>query len=165
MKMIAFLKKFFVMIASIVLTVGFVFSVKISTNEGFDGVFQLFSAYKEVVIVTKENPQVENFNKLQNGNQFYIKCNKTNCLKVVDQIEKIDGVVLHFSKETPLKYFQSLLNYDLSIQRNIEKSQVYYGYTSSFDGYVICNQKRVNVQLAKTSNGWVLGVPMILTGF
>ena len=42
---------------------------------------------------------------------------------------------------------------------------IYYGYYSNFKDYRYVDGKKINFQLAKTGEGWILGLPLIETGF
>ena len=42
---------------------------------------------------------------------------------------------------------------------------IYYGYTSKYSDFRLINGKKINIQIAFTEYGVMLGLPLILTGF
>lgn len=79
--------------------------------------------------------------------------------------KNFDGIVLYFDKNCPFEFFLNKLSFNLSSASLIENLKVYYGYTELFNKFVVHDNKKINVQIAQREDCWILGMPLILTGF
>lgn len=119
------------------------------------------------LIVVCDDMLEEYENSFQSGSDFYYTFEgdeMKGVLEKLDDIEGLKGLNLYFPPETKLAYFQGKLDY-LSDKSLLDETEIYYGYYRHFDDFEWLNGKKINVQLALTSEGWVMGLPMILTGF
>lgn len=143
------------------------FGLKFSRIENKSSVIEIFGEYETVAIVTDENVEIEERKCVKNGKQRIYTYDKSEESLLQEHMigNELEGIVLHFSLEIDFSYFQQLFKGNLTRASQIENISVYYGYVSSYPKSVIHKGKFVNAQLAKTDNGWVLGFPVILTGF
>ena len=126
----------------------------------------VFDRVEKVVFVLSEKN--ENFTDvLQNGNDFYYTFDKIeamNLLSSLDEMNGLKGVNLYFSKELSLSYFQERLDF-LGERKECEEMDVYYGFYRHYKKFELVDGKKVNVQLVFTGDQWIMGLPLILTGF
>ncbi|MBQ8444461.1 MAG: hypothetical protein IJX25_03825 [Clostridia bacterium] len=123
-----------------------------------------FSMAESGVLVTSK--ALEDKECFCSGNEYYSSFEGDeliNLLEDINQYENVKGVNLYFSNDVPLNYFQSQIDYLES--ETIENVGLLLGYCKDYNDFVWTEGKKINVQLAKIENGWVLGFPMILTGF
>ena len=128
--------------------------------------FDEFDNVERVVIVSKTRID-DCDNCIENGDDFYCVFEGENVKNILDNIqeqEEIKGVNLYFSKDTKLSYFQEKLDY-LSDKSQIDDVEIYYGYYKGYQDFEWLEGKKINVQLARVEDGWIMGFPMILTGF
>jgi len=162
MKMIVFFKYFLFILLSIVLVATTIFAFKFQNQNHC--VLDKFDFWDKITFVTKSR---NDLNGIKNGNLNYY----TYTSKKLNEVEKflkgneIEGLTLYFSSQVTLGYFQKKLNYNLTSISKHESLQVYYGFCNEYHDFIIHDGKKVNVQLANNGNGWVLGMPLILTGF
>ncbi len=164
MKMIAFFKSFAVCGLVCLTLFLFIFGFKTCDFE-YEKVFAGFDDYEKVTIVSKEN--LSNQNMIESGELKYYTFSKFQHGQALDALNKdgFEGVVFSFSKEKNLDDFRQKLGCDLTIPKKVANAEVCYGYTSLFDRFVMAKGKKLNVQIAKTEYGWIVGLPMIITGF
>lgn len=128
--------------------------------------FGIFKEVQSVLIVTSK--EAENVDKLiENGDEFYYLFEGDKAPKILEKLELFDdikGINLYFSCDLDLSYFKTKLDY-MTDKTDVEGSDVYYGYYTGYKEFEFIDGKKINVQLAKTDDNWVLGFPMILTGF
>ncbi|MBO5394762.1 MAG: hypothetical protein J6A28_02530 [Clostridia bacterium] len=126
----------------------------------------VFDRVEKVVLVLSEKN--ENFtDALQNGNDFYYTFDKMeamNILPSLDEMKCLKGVNLYFSKELSLSYFQERLDF-LGERKECVEMDVYYGFYRHYKKFELVDGKKVNVQLVFTGEQWIMGLPIILTGF
>ncbi len=154
MKKIAF---FNALILSILICTGML-AMKIFDKKD---IFSLCHNYQEVTIVTKQNIDC-NGNKVSNGNLNYYTFDANSTPKHTFDAE---GIVFYFKLNVPFQYFQKIFGSSLTNPTKVQGREVYYAYHDDFNKYVVHKNKKVNAQLAKTPEGWILGFPLILTGF
>lgn len=123
-------------------------------------------AIKMVVVCEKELSYLEN--PFQSGQDFYYTIEGDKIATSLDSIKQdqknIKGINLYFSCETPLSYFQERIDY-LGEKQMLGETEVYYGYYIYYQNFKWLDGKKINVQLVYTNQGWILGLPLILTGF
>lgn len=154
MKKIAFFNAMFLFV---LIFVG-LFATKIFDNKS---IFNLCQNYQKVTIVSHQNIDCS-AEKISNGNLNYYTFNSQN---LPQQNYNVEGIVFYFSPQTSIKYFQKLFKSSFTKSTSIQGREVYYGFHTDFNKYVVHKNKKVNAQLAQTSEGWILGFPLILTGF
>ncbi len=121
--------------------------------------------YESVVVVSAQENLIDG-EVIKNGNDFYYYLSKKNAEKVIKtlDLDKVSGIVYYFSNKS-LDYFNKKLNYSLTSPSNVGDRTVYYGYDKSYYDFRLIDGKKMNVQLANDGERWILGYPMILTGF
>ena len=147
--MIAFFKCMLCLMLIFCAVAIFIFSFKIDAKSEARVILNFDNFEKSTVI--KENTYVSFENK--------------NDLCQFLKTEEAEGVVLYFDKSFTINYFLQKLHYNVTSSSTVEKMKVFYGYTNDYDKFVIHDNKKVNVQIAKREEGWVVGFPMILSGF
>lgn len=149
------------MIAFLLLVVGLLAFKEIPKNS-----FDCFDKVQAVLVVTDR--EQKNIDKLtKNGDDFYYVFEDERAkyiLKNLDVFTGIKGINLYFSKEEKVDYFKRKLDF-LSEKSYVEGCEIYYGFFSAYDDFEIVDGKKINVQLAKNDTNWVLGFPVILSGF
>ena len=122
--------------------------------------------YEKVIIVTKNEKLLDDCEKMVNGNNIYflVRRDQGDKIKNLD-FSYVSGIVLYLNKDIKFDYFNRHFNFTLFGGKTIENRQVFYGYDKNYGDYRIIKNKKVNVQLAKTENEWILGYPLIITGF
>ena len=122
-------------------------------------------AQRVVLVLDEENHNYKN--AVQNGNDFYYSFEGESMREVLEnlnEMQTLKGVNLYFSKDLPLSYFQERLDY-LGEKSTVEEMDIYYGFFKNYHKFELVNAKKVNVQLVFGEDGWVMGLPLILTGF
>lgn len=127
-------------------------------------IFQFFSKYNEATLITYDEL---NFDSVPNGDFKYYTFSKLEENKMLNIFEncEVDGVMLKFSNEVPFSYFKSVLKSNFYQGGSAEGMDIYYGFYQYYDDYIWVDGKKLNFQLVQKDDGWLLGMPMILTGF
>ncbi len=104
---------------------------------------------------------------LKNGKDFYYYVDYAQCKIALNRNgnDKIKGIVYYYNKNLDLNYFTRKFNYSISDKTTIEDRDVYYGYDEDYYDFRFISGKKINFQLAYDGNNWILGYPMIITGF
>ncbi|MBQ8909035.1 MAG: hypothetical protein IJY90_01955 [Clostridia bacterium] len=124
-----------------------------------------FSCAQRAVLITS-NP-FENKDFLCSGSDYYTHFEGDEVGEVLTSLHEVQGLKglnLYFSNALDLSYFRSKIDY-LSDKTIVGDYDIYYGYCNQFEDFKWVDGKKVNVQLAKTADGWIMGIPIILTGF
>ena len=124
-----------------------------------------FSLAERAVMVS--STPIDNKNNFFSGGNFYTYFESEELkelLQKINQIEGVKGFNLYFSSDVKYDYFQSQIDF-VGDLKEIDEMIVYQGYSKFYSRFVWLDGKKNNVQLAKTTQGWVLGFPVILTGF
>lgn len=162
-KVIVFFKTLVAGLGVLIMFAFVIFGLK--TNSDYKNLFKLFERYEKVILVTENNIMHET--KIVNGEKKYYTYLKNQEGRAIDVLTDLscEGLVFRFSESLDLEYFKNLFNFNLSDSKEIANLQVYSGYTSLFNRFIFENNKKINVQVAKTNSGWIVGLPVILTGF
>ena len=128
--------------------------------------FDCFEQVHAVLVVT--DGEQENIDKLtKSGDDFYYLFEEERAKYIIKNLDVFDGVKginLYFSLDKDFEYFKRRLDF-LSSKTQVEGREVYYGFFSGYEDFQFIEGKKINAQLAKTEEYWVLGFPLILTGF
>ena len=119
--------------------------------------------YERLIIVSEKKLD---YASIKNGNDYYYffdKKDKTIFNKNFD-ITDIKGLTFYISSKYDLNYFSNHFNY-LTSKSEVDKKQVYYGYDKNYYDFRLIDGKKINFQLVKDEEGWILGYPAILTSF
>ena len=121
--------------------------------------------YTKVVVVSK-NDDLCSAEKIQNGEVYYYFLGK-DAKDILDNIsgKDIEGIVYYLSNEYDIGFLNKKFDYTLSSPSYVEGREVYYGYDKDYYDFRFIDGKKINVQIANDGNGWIIGYPMILTGF
>ena len=131
-----------------------------------DKIKEIFGFDRLVVITSQAYTDLSN-DYISNGNLYYYKLSKEEGKEFLKEKKKykIEGISFYFDKKYDLNYFKTLFDNNLSKETQLENLKVYYGFYKNFEDYKMIDGKKINVQLAKTEDEWVVGFPLILTGF
>ena len=128
--------------------------------------FDLFENAEKMIVVSEK--RIEQFDdEFISGNDYYYTFQAKEIEKnfsILDEKDGIKGLNLYFNQEMPLSYFQNKLDF-LGDETNLGENKIYYGYYSYYKHFKWIDGKKINVQLVQTAEGWILGMPLILTGF
>ncbi len=149
------------MVAFIFIILAF-FGVGLFKNDSLD-----INDYERVVIVSKLDDLTNKGSKVQNGEDYYYYLNYQEGESVRKNLSsyQISGIIFYLSKEYSFNSFNKKFDYTLSAKSIVEDNDVYYGYDKDYSDFRLVGGKKINLQLVKSDNNWILGYPMILTGF
>ncbi|MBE7073680.1 MAG: hypothetical protein E7379_01110 [Clostridiales bacterium] len=123
-----------------------------------------FDNIQKVVLVS--SCEIEGREFFMSGNDYYTTINQdyAGIFQQIDAIDGIKGVNIYFDKSTKLSYFKDKLDF-ISGDSEIEGNKVYQGYTHKYKKFNWIDGKKENCQLVQTNDCWILGFPLVLTGF
>lgn len=152
------MKKLIAFFVIIVLLVSIKF---FKTNDLF-----IFQDYSSMVIVTDK--LYDNLNlQIQNGEHFYYNFNnnKEDHLKIKSiNSDDIVSYVFYFNNNKRIEDFANIFDY-IYQGESVEDYLIYYGYYANYNNFRYVSGKKVNFQLVKTAYSWILGFPLIVTGY
>lgn len=128
--------------------------------------FSLFQTFDQLVIVTDKfytNLNLES----QNGEQYYYTFENNDKDKImIESIDKndIEAYVFYYQPDKKLKDFSVYFDY-IYQGGAVENYDVYYGYYAGYNDFCNLKGKKVNFQLVHSDNCWILGFPLIVTGY
>lgn len=128
--------------------------------------FSPFRDFSHVVIVSAK-PYNDLTLQVQNGEQYYYDFDSSDeDKKRLEGIDKndIEGYVFYYQTDKKLTYFSTHFDY-IYQGKAVENYDVYYGYYSGYNDFRYVTGKKVNFQLVKTDSSWILGFPLIVTGY
>ena len=119
--------------------------------------------FDRVVVISSKTL---NYSNIKNGNDYYYTFDK----KQTDELRKIDicdikGLVFYISKQYKIDTFQKKFNFLITNKSKIDEKDAYYGYDKNYHDFRIIDGKKINFQLVKSESNWILGYPIIMTGF
>lgn len=123
--------------------------------------------YKKITFISSNPRLIFDGEVVKNGNDFYYIIDKKDEINRIKNInlDDIKGVVLYISKTYDLNYFNNIFNYNLIQTRDVEGKKIYMGYYKGYNDFRLINGKKINFQLVENDDFWVLGFPLIMTGF
>ncbi len=125
--------------------------------------FSAFYSFSKMTLVTTE--KLDSMTEpIISGNQYYYTFENTNeNIKLLED-NSFDCYIFYFDIE--LSANKLMKNFDYIYQGGSTQDYlIYYGYYSNFKDYRYVDGKKINFQLAKTAEDWILGFPLIETGF
>lgn len=144
----------------------FIFMILLGTKYFENSSVKALSNYKKVDIVSSQ--PLDDFTlKLKNGDKYIYECLGSNSIKKVNDIingKYIDGAVFYFNSFS-FNSFQKQVDFIYQSDKQIQNYDIFYGYSREFSNDVKINGKKINFQLVNNNGEWILGVPLILTGF
>lgn len=129
--------------------------------------FDLLKGYEKIIVVSENVYSKLDENPIKNGNQYIHSLEKEKGKYFLNNIDKFDilGLSFYFNNNFKLSQFNKEFDYTLSNPSILEEYKIYYGYYEKYDDYRLIDGKKINVQLVETQNEWIVGFPLILTGF
>ncbi len=124
----------------------------------------VFQDYNKIAIVSSIYYEKYQNNLVESGNNFYYFFNADQEYDLND-FEKIKGINYYFDKNIPFSYFEKKVDFIYKGEGKVDNYQIYYGYYGKYDDYRYVFNKKVNFELVKTDNEWIMGFPLILTGY
>ena len=82
-----------------------------------------------------------------------------------EKFGNIEGLNFYFDKNTPFSFFEDNVDFIYKSDGKVNGYDIYYGYTVKYKDFLNINNKKVNFQLVNTQDEWIMGFPLILTGF
>lgn len=131
-----------------------------------DKIKEIFG-YDKIIVTTNQSYADLSTDYIKSGDFYYYKLDKEKGKEFLKNKSryKIEGISFYFDKKYDLDYFKRIFDNNLTNGSQIENLEVYYGFYKNFDDYKMIDGKKINVQIAKTEEEWVIGMPFILTGF
>lgn len=129
--------------------------------------FKVFAGYEKVVVVCDEKYLDLDDNPIISGNDFYHCISGEKASHFFKNIKsyKYKGLSFYFDKSYSIEDFNKLFNNTLMASAIKGEYTIYYGYYEDFKDFRMIDGKRINVQLADVEDNWIVGMPLILTGF
>ncbi len=127
--------------------------------------FSLDGVLEVEIVSTKEYLVEENIDVIKNGNQYIYHLSKDDYINYAQIFDDYDGIVFKYDKKTTFAELENKWKITNFYQSNVEEMTIYYGYTSKYSDFRLINGKKINIQIAFTEYGVMLGLPLILTGF
>ena len=116
--------------------------------------------FTKMVLVT-ENPLDDNLNFIKNGNDYYYLFeNAPDAINLADA----KGLVFYYHSSFDLDYFKKQMSY-LTRGGDVGGYECYYGYNASYGDFRLIDGRKINAQLVFNGEEWLLGYPLILTGY
>lgn len=153
------MKKFALFMLVLLCLVPTAFS-KVDTNPLFylDGV-------EKVCFVSERNLQSDDVESVQSGDLFFNYCSLETARENFKSFKlKLKGLQFYFENFDAEKILKQL-KCEVLTTTEIEGMKVLCGFTPYYDDNILLNNHKVNVQIAQTENGVVVGFPLILTGY
>ena len=145
----------------------FIFIVLLFTISFFNSNSISFADCEKVVVISGERYDELTEDIIQNGKEFYHVLTGENIDFFKNSISKFNykGLSLYFNKNHNLQHFNKVFSTTFSNKGKVDNYDIYYGYFNGYRDFKIIDGKRINMQLVKTESNWIVGFPMILTGF
>lgn len=135
------------------------------------GDFNTLKGYDKIVVVCEKlkADKIENIcfdQQIESGDDVYFifKNKSFDDLKTKFKND-FRGVNFYFNNSFSLNDFEKMLNLTFFENSKIDSYQVYSSFYEGFFNFRVINGKKINVQLVKTQQNWILGFPLIITGF
>lgn len=102
---------------------------------------------------------------VQCGNKNFVTCNIQNFDVVKNKLDSVEGFSLR-PNNLDYKTFVNDFSFKVVKKEKIDDKEVVYGFSKSFNNYIVLENKFANVQLVlKDGIVQVVGVPVILDSF
>lgn len=124
----------------------------------------IISSYNKMAIVSSSYVELYKDNVIESGGKFYYFFNDDSVVDI-EKFNKIEGLNFYYDKNTPLSFFEKNVDFIYKSNKKINDYEIYYGYTVKYNDFVNVDNKKVNFQLVNTQEEWIIGFPLILTGF
>lgn len=126
-----------------------------------DNFAHFYNCDKLLIVSLTEESEDEH---IKSGNVFYYEYESDFKNHIQNMKAQTIGYNFYFSS---LNFDKFSKNFDYIYQgETFEQSyQIYYGFYSGYNDFRYIEGKKVNFQLVNTGDEWILGFPMILTGY
>ena len=125
---------------------------------------EIISSYNKLVIVSSNYVEEYKDNAIESGGKYYYFFDAENEFDY-EKFGNIEGLNFYFDKNTPFSFFENNVDFIYKSEGEINGYDIYYGYTVKYKDFLNINNKKVNFQLVNTHDEWIMGFPLILTGF
>ena len=125
---------------------------------------EIISSYNKLVIVSSNYVEEYKDNAIESGGKYYYFFDAENEFDY-EKFGNIEGLNFYFDKNTPFSFFVYNVDFIYKSEGEINGYDIYYGYTVKYKDFLNINNKKVNFQLVITQDEWIMGFPLILTGF
>ncbi len=130
-----------------------------------DKTTQIFdvSGVEEVCFVSDDEFDGE-FEHVSCGDKIFNYCTFEEAKKNLALVKQSDSVQF-YTDESEIDSILKKIHFEKLSSEEVEGIQISYGYSPSYKKFVYVDGKKVNVQVAKTADGVIVGFPIILTGY
>ena len=125
---------------------------------------EIISSYNKIAIVSSNYVEEYKDNAIESGGKYYYFFDAENEFDY-EKFGNIEGLNFYFDKNTPFSFFENNVDFIYKSEGEINGYDIYYGYTVKYKDFLNINNKKVNFQLVNTQDEWIMGFPLILTGF
>ena len=77
----------------------------------------------------------------------------------------IHGISFYFSNDKKFDDFNKKFGYTLTEDGCLDGYSIYRGFYEGYKDFRYIDGKKINVQIAFVEETWIVGFPLILTGF
>lgn len=124
-----------------------------------------YQGVEKVAVVSTQALQLENAGIIQNGGQNIYSLSIEDYLRQKDLIKNYDGIVLFYPQDTSFDKLKNCWQISWHYQSEVEGMQIVYAFSPLVEDFLFLNGKKVNLQIAWSQSGVMVGLPLILTGF
>ena len=125
---------------------------------------EIISSYNKIAIVSSNYVEDYKDSAIESGGKYFYFFDNESLIDY-EKFGNIEGLNFYFDKNTPFSFFEDNVDFIYKSDGKVNGYDIYYGYTVKYKDFLNINNKKVNFQLVKTQNEWIMGFPLILTGF
>lgn len=128
--------------------------------------FEKFSGLYRVYISSSQEFEMDNVNKIKNGNITILESSNINREKIMKYVDCYFGESLTIMSgvHSINEVFSFLSFKNLQIEQ-IDNITCYIGYCKGFSKFIMYENKRINIQIAVRDNMITVGFPIILGSY
>ena len=124
-----------------------------------------YQGVEKVAVVSTQALQLENAGIIQNGGQNIYSLSVEDYLRQKDLIKDYDGLVFFYPQGTSFEKLKDIWQISWHYKSKMEQMQIVYAFSPLVEDFVFLSGKKVNLQIAWSQSGVMVGLPLILTGF
>lgn len=124
-----------------------------------------YQGVEKVAVVSTQALQLENAGIIQNGGQNIYSLSVEDYLRQKDLIKDYDGLVFFYPQGTSFEKLKDIWQISWHYKSKMEQMQIVYAFSPLVEDFVFLSGKKVNLQIAWSQDGVMVGLPLILTGF
>ena len=125
---------------------------------------EIISSYNKIAIVSSNYVKDYKDNAIESGGKYYYFFDNVSLIDY-EKFGNIEGLNFYFDKITPFSFFEDNVDFIYKSDGKVNGYDIYYGYTVKYKDFLNINNKKINFQLVNTQDEWIMGFPLILTGF